>query len=399
MTGLEEKVNFLEKRRCAMVTSGGGLKAFFFHVGAGMKLQEEGFKFYGGVLDEPKLEIREPGEPGSKSIDLYVGSSGGALFSLGVAVGHSPKEMYELFLDDRKLKKAGLERGMHHYLSFNRQAVTEAMKSVRRALSTGWDLEALSIMSPVHLGKLEERLKVFSKKEDFRKVASDLFVVTTPLNMADRMVYCRKPYQETGRIIYRNDADVSAAVAGSCSLQCFHPFCVKHHNGDKIDVVDGETRKTLSYKIASDHGADLVFVSYTHVPYSFDPQIGSVKKYGLLRVAIQSVYLMIEEKILTSRQINQASNKTYDLVVEEFERLMREIPEHQEKLKCSRDSLILRIVEELNIKRKADYLFITPGKDDHEFYFSWHMGMSKKYIEKMVGKGYEAAGRALKEIC
>lgn len=385
------------KKRNALVASGGGLKAHFFHIGVGMRLEQAGFSFQGGLMDQPETNLREAGEPGNKNIDMYIGSSGGALFSIGVALGHSPQEMYELFMDDKKLKKAGLARGIQHYLSLNTQAFTELAKSIRRTLKNGWDPEAFSVMSPVSLGKLEKRLHKFLETEDFRKVAADLFIVSTPLNMTRRIVYCRKPLQLEERVAYRNDADISSAVAASCSLQFLHPFNVKHYNGEQIDEVDGETRKTLSYRLAADNGADMVFVSYTHVPYHFNPVTGSVKKYGMIRTAIQSVYLMIEEKILSSQELIRSKNRTLDLITEEFDKIIAGMPEQRECLEQYRNVMLERLVQELDIKRDVDYIFISPDKEDTDFFFTWHMGMSKDYIKKVVQKGYEAAGRVLEK--
>lgn len=398
MGDLEQKIVISEKKRNALVASGGGLKAHFFHIGVGIRLEEEGFKFRGGLLDHSETQLREHNTFGNKDIDMYIGSSGGSIFSIGVALGHSPEELYRLFMDDSKLEKVGLKRGLVHYINLNPQAVTQVLKGMRRALKEGLNPETLMFpMSPFDLGPLERRLHHFLETEDFTKVASDLFVVTTPLNFPGRLVYCRKPYESQGEIIYRNDANISSSVAGSCSLQFLHPHCIRHQNGDKFDVVDGETRRTLSYRVASDHGADLVFVSYTHVPYNFDPKIGSLKKQGVVRVAIQSIYLLIEEKIQSSRRFNEGINKAYDAVIETFERLEHDLPNEKELIIQYKNDLLARLARDLDIKRNVDYVFISPDKDDHDFYFDWHLGMSQDYIERTVQKGYLAADKALEK--
>lgn len=394
---LEEKL--LEKKRIAMVSSGGGLKAHFFHIGVGIRLEEAGLTFQGGLLEQEKTSLRPSGSPGNKNIDLYIGSSGGALFSIGVALGHSPYQLKELFLDDRLMKKVGLKRGIINYVGLNPQAVTELAKALPRALHNGFNPEMFTFMSPLHLGPLEQRLHHFLETEDFTKVAADLFIVTTPLNFPGRMAYCRLPKQEKEDIIYRNDANISAAVAASSSLQCFHPFLLRHHNGEQIDIVDGETRKTLSYKIASDHGADLVFVSYTHVPYTFNKNRGSLKKYGALRVLIQSVYLMIEQKIHASQELDHAGKAVYHLIDSNFAELKSQVPDNLvELIEEHRLDLLERVEQELGVKKNVDYVFIAPDKIDDEFYFEWHLGMSPAYINRIVRKGYEAADKALKNL-
>lgn len=396
--GLEEKIIIPPKRRNAMVSSGGGLKAHFFHIGVGMRLQEEGFKFQGGILQSQKTELKTKGELGNKDIDMYIGSSGGALFSIGVAMGHSPEEMYELFMDDEKLRKVGLERGTLRNISPNFQIVTELGKTIRRGWRNGFHTESMSPMSPISLSKLEDRLHYFLETEDFREVAADLFVVCTPLNHPHRIVYSRKSFEETDRLIYRNDADISSTVAASCSLQFFHPFCLNHHNGDQLDMVDGETRKTLSTHLASDNGADMVFVSYTHVPYKFTDIKGSIKKYGLVRVAIQSAYIVIEQKIKEAIRKIAQQKKACSRTDEVFDWLAENLPDQEEVLEVleeGRGMMVNGLEEDLDFRRDVDYVFVHPDEDDADFFFEPHLSMKQDYIERIVKKGYEAADRAL----
>ncbi|MBI2662040.1 patatin-like phospholipase family protein [Candidatus Woesearchaeota archaeon] len=380
------------------MASGGGLKAYFFHIGVGMRLQEEGFNFKGGVLEDSETVLRSNSkrDQGNKDIELYVGSSGGSLFGMSVAMGYLPDQLLQLFQDDSKMKQTGLERGLINYIGLNSQAAKEFLKGMKRVLSDGLNPETILFpMSPLNLVPLEKRLHNFLGTEDFTRLAADLFVVTTPLNFPGRIIYCRKQFEKNEGIVYRNDATISATVAGSCSLQFLHPACIRHKNGENIDVVDGETRKTLSYKIAGDNGADLVFVSYTHVPYNFNIVRGSLKKYGIVRVAIQSIYLMIEEKILSSQKSNVSKNFAYDAVEETFERLNKELPDKKDLLNKYKETLLADLVRELDIKRNVDYVFISPDIEDDNFYFDWHLGMSKDYVERIAKKGYEAADRVL----
>jgi predicted acylesterase/phospholipase RssA len=397
MADLEERILISDKRRNAFVASGGGMKAHFFHMGVGKRLQEAGFNFKGGVLEERHFEFRPLGEPGNKDLDLYVGSSGGALFSIGVALGYSPNQLYNLFMDDQQLSRAGLKRGVINYMDLNTRAVTELFKGLNRMLRNGFNPEGLIfLMSPLKLSPLEKMLHGFLRTDDFARVRSDLFVVTTPLNYPGRIVYCRKQSEDSNGVVYRNDARISAAVAGSCSLQFLNPYRILHDNGDKIDVVDGETRNTLSYQIAADNGADLVFVSYTHVPYQFHPGYGSLKKYGMVRVALQSIYLVIEEKIQSAQKVNLDQNFVCDSVEEAFERLKQDIPGSSSILDRNKEDLMRRLTEHLGIRRDVDFIFIAPDKEDREFFFDWHLGMSKDYIQRIAQKGYDAADKALK---
>jgi predicted acylesterase/phospholipase RssA len=47
--GSEDKITIGSKRKIALVCSGGATKAGAFHLGVALALQEQGFKFYGGL--------------------------------------------------------------------------------------------------------------------------------------------------------------------------------------------------------------------------------------------------------------------------------------------------------------------------------------------------------------
>ncbi len=60
-----------EKKRVALVLSGGGVKAAAFHIGVCLALREKGFRFAGGT--DPKEKAENEGRP--LTFNLYVGSS------------------------------------------------------------------------------------------------------------------------------------------------------------------------------------------------------------------------------------------------------------------------------------------------------------------------------------
>src|ERR1700730_11825454 len=82
------------KKKIALVLSGGGVKAAAFHVGVCLALQEKGFKFIGGTRDhvEDSPHVNDP-----LAIKTYVGSSAGALISAFLASGHSVEDIIESF--------------------------------------------------------------------------------------------------------------------------------------------------------------------------------------------------------------------------------------------------------------------------------------------------------------
>ncbi|HJT16618.1 MAG TPA: hypothetical protein VJ853_04495, partial [Thermoanaerobaculia bacterium] len=77
-------------RRIALRSTGGKVKAIFWHLGVRCALEARGFTFPSGF--GPRADPR-PGE-----IGLLIGSSAGTIFSLLVAAGYDVPEILESFL-------------------------------------------------------------------------------------------------------------------------------------------------------------------------------------------------------------------------------------------------------------------------------------------------------------
>src|SRR3954464_5261343 len=90
----EEKIQIGPKRKIALVCSGGATKAGAFHLGVALALQEQGFKFYGGMVPSQG----SPRPPGPMEISTYVGSSAGSIISSYLAAGYSLDNIINSFL-------------------------------------------------------------------------------------------------------------------------------------------------------------------------------------------------------------------------------------------------------------------------------------------------------------
>src|SRR5881296_2996141 len=77
-------------RRIALRSTGGKVKAIFWHLGVRCALEARGFTFTSG------FGARTDPQPGE--IGLLIGSSAGAIFSLLVAAGYDVPEILESFL-------------------------------------------------------------------------------------------------------------------------------------------------------------------------------------------------------------------------------------------------------------------------------------------------------------
>src|ERR1700744_1516671 len=86
-------VRLSEKKKIALVLSGGGVKAAAFHIGVCLALREKGFKFAGGRTPNDGLKF----DNGSLTFSIYVGSSAGSVVSAFLAAGHSVDAVIDAF--------------------------------------------------------------------------------------------------------------------------------------------------------------------------------------------------------------------------------------------------------------------------------------------------------------
>jgi predicted acylesterase/phospholipase RssA len=87
-------IKLKNKKKIALVLSGGGVKAAAFHVGVCIALREKGFRFIGGTREEVD---ENPLANDPMAIKLYVGSSAGAFISALLASGHSLEDIVDSF--------------------------------------------------------------------------------------------------------------------------------------------------------------------------------------------------------------------------------------------------------------------------------------------------------------
>lgn len=108
-------IKIRNKKKIALVLSGGGVKAAAFHVGVCLALQEKGFRLVGGTRErvEESPHINDP-----LAIKTYVGSSAGALITAILASGHSVEEIIHSFEMGAGVLKGPLEKTKLRALSY-----------------------------------------------------------------------------------------------------------------------------------------------------------------------------------------------------------------------------------------------------------------------------------------
>jgi predicted acylesterase/phospholipase RssA len=394
-----------EKKRIALVLSGGGVKAAAFHVGVCLALREKGFKFGGG----PKGPI-EAEKPGPLTFQIYVGSSAGSVISTFLAAGYSVDAAINAFVQGSGIAPLVRYRDSDSYLkpltyrdifSLNVQAGLPSrflMNFFRKkpVISGGFEVllkRGFKMNGIFTTQNLERYLRKHVVPEnDFKKLSAELYIVATQLNHSRKVVF--GPFDETTKakdIKYANYATISDAVAASASLPpFFSPYPITNKKGKQIYFFDGEIRDTLSTHVAADHGADLVVASYSIQPYHFTAEMGSLHEYGLPVIFNQALYQVVQQKIEKHIK-HQQNTRAMINAVQGYLRQAGIAEEHVEKLT---DLLIQRS----NFNPDVDYIYIHPSPTDYEFFFADHFSLNPKVLNSIVRAGFKAAVNTLRSF-
>ncbi len=394
-----------EKKRIALVLSGGGVKAAAFHIGVCLALREKGFKFGGG----PKGPI-EADKPGPLTFQIYVGSSAGSVISTFLAAGYSVDAAINAFVQGSGIAPLVRHRDTDSYLkpltyrdifSLNVQAglpskfLSNFFKK-KPVLSGGLEVllkRGFKVNGIFTTDNLEKYLRKHVVPEnDFNKLSAELYIVATQLNHSRKVIF--GPYAETTKtkdIKYANYATISQAVAASASLPpFFSPYPITNKDGKEIYFFDGEIRDTLSTHVAADHGADLVIASYSIQPYHYHEEMGSLHEYGLPVICNQALYQVVQQKI--ERHIkHQQNTKAMISAVQGYLRQANIPEEHVERL-----TEIL--IQRSGFNPNVDYIYIHPSPTDYEFFFYDHFSLNPKVLNAIVRTGFKSAVNTLRQF-
>jgi len=399
-----ECIQIARKKKIAFVCSGGASKAGAFHLGVALALQEQGFKFVGGLA--PSSGDRPSPQP--MEISTYVGSSAGSIISAYLAAGYSldnifnsflsrtPKEPYSLEEISPKILsrmtyqkmfklRSGLAREQFSQLAFLRRTIGDLMDGNLEALIQLRWLKTTGIFSTSGIEQyLREDVLLSNRFQDY---LADLFIVATQLNHSRKVVFGKYAYQPPPSDLtcqYENEVSISEACAASTALPLiFAPYPIKNKNGRVVYYVDGEIRDTLSTHVAIDGGADLVIASHTHQPYHFLREVGSLTDHGLPAIAIQSIYLLIEQKI-NNHIHNKEIHRNAIQAVSQYCKDQQLSEDHRKK--------ICEILEkELHHRMNVDTIYIHPSPTDAQMFFGEHFSLSPKRMGEYVRSGFRAA--------
>lgn len=397
-----DRIKIGPKRKIAFVCSGGATKAGAFHLGVALALQEQGFKFYGGAVP-PDGTVRAPGP---MEISTYVGSSAGSIISSYLAAGYSLENIFNSFLDRKPTDPRDAQPRVLPRLSYptmfkfrptlstTKEQLSQILlfrRIISNLLQGNWEailqfkwVKANGIFSTAGIEEYLREQVLPSNR--FRDYLADLFIVATQLNHSRKVVFGKYSYQPPPHDLtcqYNNDVGISEACAASTALPfIYSPYAI-HQNGKQVYYIDGEIRDTLSSHVAIDAGADLVIASYSHQPYHFHREIGSLTDHGLPAILIQSIYLLIEQKINNHIHNKQVQRNAIQAV----SRYCQEQGVGNEVRKR-----ICEILEaELHHRTDVDTIYIHPNPNDAQIFLGEHFTLSAKRLTEIARSGFRSA--------
>lgn len=396
-----------QKKKIALVLSGGGVKAAAFHLGVCLALKEKGFRFAGGSPEEVSARFSDD----KLTIKFYVGSSAGSVISTFLASGHSLNSIIHAFEQGTQELSSSLLAGAHidddlRPLSYRDlftvngkdmlNLIPNFFKKMDSMVSGGFEVllkNGFKLNGLFSTKGLERyiREEVWSANT-FSSLGVELYIVATQLNQSRKVIFCKKDELSKDKsILYTDYATMSEAVAASAALPpVYAPYPIKNRSGETIYFFDGEIRDTLSTHIAADHGADLVISSYSIQPYHYNSKMGSLHQYGIPVIANQALYQAVQQKIEKHRSYQKSISAVYQ-AVDGYLKQVDVADEHREKL--------LKIIEErANFRPEVDYIYMHPDPEDYKTFFADHFSLNPSILKEIVQSGFKAGIKNLRKL-
>lgn len=393
---MSQKLSIYPHSKVALVCSGGATKAAAFHMGVCLALKEKGFTFRGGLN---KSDTTKTPPTKDKEISVYVGSSAGSVISTYLASGYSVEEIFDAYLQKENnvspLRPIGYSNLLSLKSSPHEVRESNLLRKVKGIsdyfLNAMVNKKIFTLPGIFTTSGLGQHIREVIPSNDFSDYFAELYIVATQLNHSKRVIFSKqkKPSPlDDPTCIYATSASISDAVAASTALPpIFSPYAIKNSKGKVIYYFDGEIRESLSMHVAEDAGADLIISSYTHQPYHYNKEIGSLTKYGIPAIGVQAIYLLVERKIQLAMYNRQQKKATLDAVLEYCKD--NQFDEKHRK----RIGEILE--EKLMMRPNVRYINIHPRASDHQMFFGEHFTLNGAAMERIVQIGFRAAINAL----
>ncbi len=386
------KIDSFKNKKTALVLSGGVVKAASWHLGVALALEEFGF-----VLKHNKSPINPDYE-----ISTYVGSSAGSLINLYFASGFRPIDVIDANINRKNahtsLKPVAyadmLSRRMpsREPFNFNFYNPFEGFPSLLKQMAKPL-LSISGLFSTEGLNQYMQEHVIIS--QDFNEYIADMFVVATQLDHSRKVIFSKFNYPSPihdSTAEYYTGVEVSQAVSASMSVPPFYsPFPVKNPRTQKLDFyIDGEIRETLSNHVAVDNKCDFVISSWTHTPYHFHDEVGSLINYGLPAICMQAIYLMIQKKIVSSRSQNILAKDIIDTVSEYM--ASNSFSNNDRNKICS-------ILErKLNYNPNIKFIDIYPDHSHYKLFFTNSFSLDPQKAKYIMTAGYKKTFEVFKRL-
>ncbi len=384
-----------KNKKIALVLSGGVVKAAAWHIGVTLALEELGFS----LLSNKDTTKSEYDINRSLEIGTYVGSSAGAMISIFLACGYTPQEIINGAFGLTKSSMPRLTYLDMFYLHKRRfkpknrelyQQLEDFPALLKKVINPFMSFPGLFSTEGVKK-YLDNGILEYDNFEDF---VPDLFVVGTQLDHSQKTIFGRYNYpnpDHDSTATYQTGVKVSEAAAASMAVPPFYaPYPIKNPTTNEINYyIDGEIRETLSTHVAEDNGCDIIISSWTHTPYHYHDEVGSLINYGLPSIAIQSIYLLIQKKIVASRAKRATGIDILNTVSEYMK---------QEKFSNAHRRDIMAILErKLNINPNVKLIDIYPDHHDYKLFFANSFSLNPKVASHAVKAGYKRAMQVLSQ--
>ena len=381
-----------KNKKTALVLSGGVVKAAAWHLGVALALEEIGF-----VLKHNKSPINPDFE-----ISTYVGSSAGSLINLYFASGFRPIDVIDATINRKNAQTSlkgitysdMLSRKMPLREPFNFdfynpfEGFPPLLKQMAKPL-----LSISGLFSTEGLNQYMQKNVILSQQ--FEDYAADMFVVATQLDHSRKVIFSKYNYPSPihdSTAEYFTDVSVTESISASMSVPPFYaPFPVKNPRTKQIDYyIDGEIRETLSNHVAVDNKCDFVISSWTHTPYHYHDEIGSLINYGLPAICMQAIYLMIQKKIVSSRGQKYLAKDIVDTVSDYMN--------SNNFSKKDKDKILNILERKLSYNPNIKFIDIHPDHSNYKLFFTNSFSLDPSKAKYIMTSGYRKTIETFKKL-
>ncbi|WP_372653538.1 patatin-like phospholipase family protein [Halobacteriovorax sp.] len=371
-------ISNFKNKKTALIMSGGVVKAAAWHLGVALALEELGFTLKNNNSPDSELEI-----------STYVGSSAGSLIGLYFAQGFRPIDIIEATINKNNSKIRAIN--YKDMLSLKKPLASpssfydplEGFPSLlKRLFKPLLNVSGIFSTQGLHDYLIENVIN----EKTFEELKADLFVVATQLDHSRKVIFSKYNYPNPSHdstANYYTGIPLAESVTASMSVPPFYsPYPIKNpHTGQTDYYIDGEIRETLSTHVAFDHNCEFIISSWTHTPYHFHDEIGSLVNYGLPAICTQAIYLMIQKKIVANRARRELSSDIIN-TVNDYLKSNKFDEKHRKQL----TSILER---KLSYKPNVHMIDIYPKHDDYKLFFRNSFSLNPDKTSEMVSAGYK----------